>query len=104
MLPFARLWELLIETRRLKEGELTYLISRIVHLDDAARNAFELQLLVILTLFQRNLPAEILGRNVLRLEDMAGNDAGARGVWADAVAMVLPELAAKTEEKAGNEQ
>ncbi|KAL8276644.1 hypothetical protein RQP46_010912 [Phenoliferia psychrophenolica] len=104
MLPFSRLGVLLIETRRLKEGELAYPISRIVHLDEAARNAFELQLLVILTLFQRNAPTEILELNFSRLENMAGNDAGARGVWAAAVEMVLSELAAKTEEKAGDDQ
>ncbi|KAL8280373.1 hypothetical protein RQP46_007290 [Phenoliferia psychrophenolica] len=103
MLPFARAGKLSIEARRLEEGAPTYPISRIAHLDDKAGNAFELQLLVVLTLFQQDAPKELLELNLSRLEEMAGSDAGARGVWADVVAMVLPE-SAETKEKASDDQ
>ncbi|KAL8283401.1 hypothetical protein RQP46_005811 [Phenoliferia psychrophenolica] len=72
-------------------------LSRLAHLDSAARNAFELQALVVCTLLDRRAKDDLIALALVRLKEEAGEDTAAGEVWTTLVGVVEGVQAARAE-------
>ncbi|KAL8283403.1 hypothetical protein RQP46_005813 [Phenoliferia psychrophenolica] len=84
-------------TSRAKDKDDKRPLSRLAHLDSAARNAFELQALVVCTLLDRRAKDDLFALALVRLKEEAGEDTAAVEVWTTLVGVVEGVQAARAE-------